>query len=140
LIGLSLALSISEHLLQTKAFSLFVTHFSQIIKLNEIYPNVKNIHFKTTIQYQQPSSSSSSNAFNSNNDESDSKVSLSYLHQVVSGPCDFHTGYGILMSELYGFPSLVIEDAKQLRKVILQSYSLQINVKKNSEGAGEGEK
>ena len=122
-LGLSIAFAIAEHLLDTAAMTLFVTHYPQITSLAQMYPNVKNVHLKTSLDLTTPvlHSPSNSNAAASRDRGSDQQ-GMKYLHEVVSGPCDMKSGYGILMAEQSGFPREVIEDAKALRTIVREKF------------------
>lgn len=54
--GVAIAWSISEFLLVKRAMTFFVTHYSQLCKLADVYPNVQNQHlsakaFGDEVQY-----------------------------------------------------------------------------------------
>ena len=71
--GISLAFSIGEALLSSAAYTLFVSHYVQISSLSDLYPNVSNVHLKTSLGVLTDG--------------------LKYLHKVGSGPCDMKSGY-----------------------------------------------
>lgn len=87
--GVSIAFSIAETLLESEAITLFVTHYPQITYLANLYPNVKNVHLKTSIDL-----ASSPNNANNGRLISTATDGIKYLHQVGSGPCDMKSGYG----------------------------------------------
>jgi DNA mismatch repair ATPase MutS len=76
--GVSIAFAVAESLLFTPAYTLFVTHYTQLTSLSSMYSNAKNVHFKTSIDV------SSSNC----------SGSLIYMYQLDAGPCDMISGYG----------------------------------------------
>lgn len=125
LVGLSLAFAIAEHLLSSKACTLFVTHYPQITSLAAMYDNAKNVHLKTAIDSTGGSSASIHGG---------SGASIKYLREVSAGPCDLRSGYGILMAEQCGFPSAVLLDARELRTVIRDKFPVLIGG-----GGGGGE-
>lgn len=87
--------------------TLFVTHYPQLTVLAQMYPQAKNVHMKTSIDL-------ATNAVSS--------VGLKYLHEVVSGPCDMRSGYGIIMAEQCGFPTEVMNDAREIRTIVRDSF------------------
>jgi DNA mismatch repair ATPase MutS len=135
-IGLSIAIAISEKLLELQSIVLFVTHYQQITFLPNLYVDMKNYHLKTSIQF----ITNTHNAPHQENGRDDAKIKISYLHQLDSGPCDLQNGYGILMSELYDFPFSLIQDAKQFRHLILQKYSFPLQIQENAGNGNNAEK
>lgn len=47
--GLSIAFAIAEELQASAARTMFVTHYPQITSLAAMYPNVKNVHMRTSL-------------------------------------------------------------------------------------------
>ena len=148
--GISLAFAIAETLLDSSAYTLFITHYSQITNLADMYPNVRNIHLKVALDYNYTNNSSNisnnsmvvttttNNMNNTNNTTSSSSSSSSmnmirakehikFIHQVGSGPSELKDGYGILMSELCGFPTGMIEQARVYQKIVRHLYPIYIN-------------
>lgn len=76
--GVSIAFAVAESLIFTPAYTLFVTHYTQLTSLPSLYSNAKNAHFKTSI----------------NVSSSNSSDSLVYMYQLDVGPCDIISGYG----------------------------------------------
>ncbi|WP_227766456.1 DNA mismatch repair protein MutS [Zhaonella formicivorans] len=88
--GLSIAWAISEYLLEnTKARTLFATHYHELIELENLFSGVKNY----------------SMAVKEHNDQ------VIFLRQVVPGGTD--KSYGIHVAQLAGLPKKVIERAKE---------------------------
>ena len=58
---MSIAFSIAESLLETGCMTLLVTHYPQITHLANLYPAVKNMHLKTSIDLSLSDSNSNSN-------------------------------------------------------------------------------
>jgi DNA mismatch repair protein MSH4 len=116
ILGLSLAFAIAEHLLDTPAMTLFVTHYPQITSLAQMYPNVKNVHMKTSIEISADAQGHTSSA----------PAGMKYLHEVSTGPCDMKSGYGIIMAEQSGFPEDVLDDARTLRNVVKEKFPVLI--------------
>ena len=83
----SLAFAIAEHLLFSRAYCLFVTHFVQITSLSDMYPTAHNVHLKTSLGVLTDG--------------------LKFLHKLGDGPCEMKSGYGIMMAESCNFPENV---------------------------------
>ncbi|XP_054717327.1 mutS protein homolog 4-like [Uloborus diversus] len=94
--GCGLAYAICEALLETKAFTLCATHFSELVQLFSVYPNAQNYHFKVNYDI----------------NENDGYL-CSFTYSLTQGPCK-EKYYGIKMAEFSKIPSTVISDAKQL--------------------------
>jgi DNA mismatch repair protein MutS len=93
--GLSLAWSSAEYLAKTvKAFSLFATHYFELIALAEEVPTIRNVHFDAT--------------------EYGDKVV--FMHAVQPGPAN--RSFGIQVAQLAGVPKPVIQNAKQKLKML----------------------
>lgn len=123
---MSLAYAIAEELLNRKAMSMFVTHFPQITNLSSMYPNVQNIHLKTTINFREISDSQiARNRVIVGDHREDSNgvksASIKFLHKINSGPCDMKTEYGIIIAEQCGLPDTVIRDAQQMRRKVREN-------------------
>jgi DNA mismatch repair protein MutS len=87
--GLSLAWACATHLAEkTQAFTLFATHYFELIHLPEILHNVANIHF----------------------DAVEHNHTITFLHTVKEGPAS--QSYGLQVAQLAGIPASVIEQAK----------------------------
>ena len=100
--GVSLAWSIAEYLLSSPAYTFFVTHYSGLHQLQELYGNVNSVSFGKTVRNQ-----------------STEKMKLLYDHKLVSGSCNIGNSYGIDMAELSGWPTDVVEVARSVRKTIV---------------------
>lgn len=88
--GLSLAFACAEFLArEVKAFTLFATHYFELITLADDISSVKNVHFDAT--------------------EHGDKII--FLHTVNPGPAN--QSYGIQVAQLAGVPRPVIQLAKQ---------------------------
>ncbi len=89
--GLSLAWAIVEHLHdQTKAFTLFATHYHELINLAERLDRAKN--FKVDVK--------------------ETERGVLFLHQIKPGGID--RSYGIEVAKLAGMPQSLVERAKIL--------------------------
>ncbi len=88
--GFGLAWAISEHLVrETKAFTLFATHFHEMTTLAEKEPCVENLHVSARID----------------------KDKITMLYKVNEGPC--LESFGIHVAQMASFPSRVIGAAKR---------------------------
>lgn len=93
--GLSLAFACAEHLArEIKSFTLFATHYFELVALEEEISSVKNVHFDAT--------------------EYGDKIV--FLHTVNPGPAN--QSYGIQVAQLAGVPRAVIQLAKQKLRVL----------------------
>lgn len=122
--GISLAFSVAEELMKSRAFVLFVTHFPHLTELAKTYPFARNLHMKANLQF----SEGRADDRRSLSSHSGKNVCIQFLHQVSSGPCDLHIGYGIIMSELCGFPDQVVDDARFVRKQLEILFPMRSNI------------
>ncbi len=87
--GLSLAWACAEHLAhKVSAFTLFATHYFELISLAETIASVKNVHLNAT----------------------EHQDKIIFLHRVEEGPAN--QSYGIQVAQLAGVPRPVIQSAK----------------------------
>ncbi|KAG6636002.1 hypothetical protein CIPAW_11G081300 [Carya illinoinensis] len=89
--GFAIAWSCCEYLLPQKAYTIFATHMENLSELATIYPNVKILHFQVDIRNNR----------------------LDFKHQLKDGPRRV-PHYGILLAEVAGLPSSVIETARSI--------------------------
>ncbi|XP_066588700.1 mutS protein homolog 4-like [Prorops nasuta] len=94
--GCSIAWCISEHLLNTSAFTFCATHFSHLTKLAEIYYNVSNYCFETVMREFKGARN----------------PRLLYTHKLKRGKnlLDCH---GISLSEMSGIPKIITLKARE---------------------------
>ena len=99
--GLSLAWACAEHLAsETKAYTLFATHYFELTSLPEKFNNVGNVHLSAT--------------------EHNNKII--FLHSVKNGPAS--QSYGLQVASLAGVPENVICEAKiKLKELEQQSLN-----------------
>ncbi|MDT8447109.1 MAG: DNA mismatch repair protein MutS [bacterium] len=90
--GISLAWSIVEYLLGLGSFTLFATHYHELIALEEKMPGIKNA--KVVVK------------------EEGEKIL--FLRKVVAGAAD--RSYGIQVAQLAGLPKAVVKGAQQVLK------------------------
>ena len=89
--GMSLAHAILEHLLtQTRAMTLFATHYHELTTLQARYPQLHNAHMSIH----------------------DDNGVISFMHTLVAGPAN--KSYGIHVAELAGLPRPVIRKAQEI--------------------------
>ncbi|MFI4957297.1 MAG: DNA mismatch repair protein MutS [Gammaproteobacteria bacterium] len=89
--GMSLARSIAEYLsANTRAFTLFATHYFELTTLPEHFPSIDNVHMSAA--------------------EQDGE--LIFLHRVKAGPAS--KSYGIQVAEKSGLPAKIIERAWEI--------------------------
>jgi DNA mismatch repair protein MutS len=89
--GLSIAWAVVEHLQsETKARTLFATHYHELTELAELLPGVKNVHVAV----------------------SETPAGIVFLKHVESGSADH--SYGIEVARLAGLPRTVIERAREI--------------------------
>ncbi|NOT85461.1 MAG: DNA mismatch repair protein MutS [Methylococcaceae bacterium] len=101
--GLSLAWACAEYLAkQTKAYTLFATHYFELTTLAEKHRTIHNIHL----------------------DAMEHGDKIIFLHAVKDGPAN--QSYGLQVAALAGVPKVVIENAKTiLRQLEQQAYKEQ---------------
>ena len=93
--GLALAIAIARHLIeQNQSYTLFATHYFELTRLEQEYPDVANVHVSAV----------------------EHKDRIVLLHTVEQGPAS--RSYGIQVARLAGVPQSVIGNAKkQLAKL-----------------------
>ncbi|XP_044487299.1 DNA mismatch repair protein MSH4 [Mangifera indica] len=89
--GFAIAWSCCEHLLSLKAYTIFATHMENLSELATMYPNVKVVHFYVDIR----------------NNRLDFKFQLTDGQRHIAH-------YGLLLAEVAGLPSSVVEMAKSI--------------------------
>ncbi|OMO52493.1 hypothetical protein COLO4_37144 [Corchorus olitorius] len=95
--GLAIAWSCCEYLLSLKAYTIFATHMENLSELATIYPNVKILHFDVDIRNSR----------------------LDFKFQLKEGPRHV-AHYGLLLAEVAGLPSSVIETARLITSRITE--------------------
>jgi DNA mismatch repair protein MutS len=89
--GLSIAWAVVEHLQsETRARTLFATHYHELTELAELLPGVKNVHVAV----------------------SETPAGIVFLKHVEAGSAD--RSYGIEVARLAGLPRSVIERAREI--------------------------
>lgn len=123
LLGMAMAISVAEKLIEKACYCLIVTHFPQLTLLSQIYVNVGNIHLKATLQWD--------NQLHENEDEHNSQINtqaegvhIKFTREIIDGPSDLDSGYGILMSQLFGLPTSIVQEAKHIHKDILETTKI----------------
>ncbi|WJX60480.1 MutS protein msh4 [Trifolium repens] len=103
--GFAVAWSCCEHLLSLKAYTIFATHMENISELATIYPNVKILHFHVELK---------------NNH-------LEFKFQLKEGPKHI-PHYGLLLAEVAGLPSSVVETARMITSRISEKEKKRMEV------------
>ncbi|KAI9076551.1 hypothetical protein K1719_041537 [Acacia pycnantha] len=93
--GFAIAWSCCEHLLSLKAYTILATHMENLSELATVYPNVKILHFHVDLK-------------NSH---------LDFKFELKEGPRHV-PHYGLLLAEMAGLPSSVIETARMITSKI----------------------
>ena len=110
--GLSLAWACAEHLaINSRAFTLFATHYFELTSLADEINSVKNVHL----------------------DAVEHGDNIVFMHAVKSGAAN--QSYGLQVARLAGVPKSIIENArKKLRKLEQQSVTAQEKYVEESTG------
>ncbi|XP_022957703.1 DNA mismatch repair protein MSH4 [Cucurbita moschata] len=103
--GFAIAWSCCEYLLSLKAYTIFSTHMDGLSELVTIYPNVKVLHFHVDIR----------------NNRLDFKFQLKDGIRHVPH-------YGLLLAEVAGLPSSVIETARNITSRILEKEERRMEI------------
>jgi DNA mismatch repair protein MutS len=89
--GLALAFAIARHLLiQNQCYTLFATHYFELTRLVEEFPQAANVHVAAV----------------------EHKKRIIFLHQIEEGPAN--RSYGLHVAALAGVPNKVIRDASKI--------------------------
>lgn len=105
--GISVAWAISEYLFQIlKSNTIFATHYTELTMLSEIYENVitKRVQVKET------------------------KDGVLFLHKIENGVSD--NSYGIEVARLAGFPSEIVDRAKDVLENLSDKVDIENRLKK----------
>ncbi|MDO8580023.1 MAG: DNA mismatch repair protein MutS, partial [Candidatus Omnitrophota bacterium] len=105
--GLSLAWALAEYLKNTKARTLFATHFHELTALAEEHSGIKNYNVAVK----------------------EWKDEIIFLHKIVPGSSD--DSYGIYVAKLAGIPGQVIQRAKQILTQLELKSDLKEGLKAN---------
>ncbi|KAB1216997.1 DNA mismatch repair protein MSH4 [Morella rubra] len=104
--GFAIAWSCCEYLLSLKAYTIFATHMENLSELAIIYPNVKLLHFHVDIRNNR----------------------LDFKFHLKEGPRHV-PHYGLLLAEVAGLPSSVIETARSITSKITEKIQFIFTVK-----------
>jgi DNA mismatch repair protein MSH4 len=85
--GVAIAWAVSEFMLVKRAMTFFVTHYPQLCRLADVYPNVQNQHLGTVVE----------------------EEGVRYMHKILPGPCQMSADYGIEMAATCGWQRDVVE-------------------------------
>ncbi|MCS6766845.1 MAG: DNA mismatch repair protein MutS [Candidatus Protistobacter heckmanni] len=88
--GLALAAAIARHLLaQNRCYALFATHYFELTRLPQAYPQAANVHLSAA----------------------EHGHSIVFMHALEEGPAS--RSYGLQVAQLAGVPGAVIRDARK---------------------------
>ncbi|CAB1104368.1 unnamed protein product [Ectocarpus sp. CCAP 1310/34] len=130
--GLAVAWAVAEQLLSSSAYTLFVTHYSQMPGLADLYPNVENIHLQTAL-------APAATATGATGGMGGHTGALRYLHKALDGRCDPGDGYGIRTAEMCGLPWEIVEEARVLRTQVIDATKAK-EIKGSAGALSEAEK
>ncbi|KAK8471883.1 hypothetical protein PHAVU_002G057100 [Phaseolus vulgaris] len=103
--GFAMAWSCCEHLLSLKAYTIFASHMENISELATIYPNVKILQFHVDLKNNR----------------------LDFKFQLKEGTTRI-PHYGLLLAEVAGLPSSVIETARMITSRISEKEGKRMEV------------
>ncbi|KAL3700376.1 hypothetical protein R1sor_018398 [Riccia sorocarpa] len=103
--GLAIAWSCSEYLLSLKAYTIFATHLERLAELATLYPNVKTCYLSVNVV--------------------DKRLDFKYLLKEGHTNCPH---YGLMLAEISGFPSGVIENARRITASLREKEKLRVRV------------
>ncbi|XP_077134925.1 mutS protein homolog 4 isoform X1 [Ranitomeya variabilis] len=95
--GIGICYAVCEHLIRSKAFTLFATHFLELCHLGTMYPNVQNFHFEVK--------------------QASDKDSISYTYLLSKGKTE-EKNYGLKAASLSSLPLSVLKDANEISRVV----------------------
>ncbi|KFV76134.1 MutS protein 4, partial [Dryobates pubescens] len=95
--GIGICYAVCEYLLNSKAFTLFATHFLELCHIDALYPNVENYHFE--VQHVRSSAGN--------------QEKIAYTYTLSKG-CTEEKNYGLKAAEVSSLPLSVILDAKEI--------------------------
>lgn len=101
--GLSIAISMAEALIQSKALVLFATHFSELAQVLEDRPGVLNLHLATETTLAE-----------------DDIPQMTMLYKIGSGPIQ-EENYGIKLARAVGFPGTFLNVAEEVAIALKQA-------------------
>jgi DNA mismatch repair protein MSH4 len=88
--GVALAWAVSESLLHRRALTFFVTHYSQVTSLGNMYaPSVQNQHMSATVACGEVGR-------------------IAYTHKVAPGPCAVDSEYGVDLASACAWPETIV--------------------------------
>ncbi|KAM9324666.1 mutS protein homolog 4 [Gastrophryne carolinensis] len=99
--GIGICYAVCEHLLNSKAFTLFATHFLELCHLGSMYPNTENYHFAVKHDVSKPRG----------------EESITYTYLLSKG----HTkekNYGLKAASLSSLPGSIMIDAQEVSKLV----------------------
>ena len=106
--GVAIAWSVAERLLASNAFTFFVTHYSGLNKLADLYPNVSNVSFGKV------------DTFSDASGQGVTTLRILNDYSLVLGSCQVSSAYGIEMGSVCGWPEHVVSKARSAREYIVR--------------------
>ena len=94
--GVALAWATAEYLLKRRALTFFVTHYPQLCRLADTYPQgVQNVHMGARIM--------------------DAPGEIRYTHKLQAGSCAVTNQYGVELAAACGWPQEVVQRAMEVQ-------------------------
>eukprot|EP00116_Pleurobrachia_bachei_P003094 sb/3463356/ len=125
--GAALCFAISEHILNKAApLVFFVTHFTELEKLEQVYPNVVNYHFK--VDYVLDPATTDTNTT--------SVERINFLRKLTKGPSP-DTNYGIKLAKLSAMPDSVTQEAEEISRELEEADKNQWKKKDGGQETGD---
>lgn len=93
--GVAIAWAVAEFILVKRAMTFFVTHYPQLCRLADVYPNVQNQHLGSVVEAE----------------------GVRYIHKILPGPCQMAADYGVEMAATCGWEQDVVA-------MVSESFSL----------------
>ncbi|CAG2111164.1 unnamed protein product, partial [Medioppia subpectinata] len=103
--GVGFCFAICEQLLQTKALTLFATHFTEMTKLEDFYYNVSNFHFGVN--------HSVIDEINTN--------SYTFTHVLEAGATQ-EVLYGLQLANMTAIDPIILHNAEVIAQQLLQTF------------------
>ena len=121
--GVSIAWAVSEHLLTRGCPTFFVTHYSQLVSMANIYPErVQNQHLGAVIVPGRAGRSEHADEeddiLGGNDNDIVTQGEVRYSYKILPGHCTIAEDYGVEMASTCGWENSVVNMARSIRKSI----------------------
>lgn len=93
--GVAIAWAVAEFLLVKRSMTFFVTHYPQLCRLADVYPNVQNQHLGAMAE--------------------ENSGEIRYLHKILPGSCKMSADYGIEIAATCGWQLDVVEMVSMIK-------------------------